>query len=163
MKIAYLHGLESTISEINPKISWIREYFKEAYLPTINYRDAKQVNTIIEKLKSNPPDIIVGSSMGGYLAYLLGSSLDIQTVLFNPAVVNRSIELDVKSIKLNKNKNNVYLGKSDTVINGQDVIKYFNTQRNSSFNYAYYEGSHRVPVDVFIAAVEETVKLITIE
>ena len=153
MKIAYLHGLESTIDPKDPKIIWLNNNFKEVYTPQINYKDDSTFDRLYKDIKSLNPDIIVGSSMGGYVSYLIGRKLSIPVLLFNPAVVGRSFDPVVDDSNLKRTKIDVMFGKSDTVINGKSVRKYFR-DNGVAFNHSGYDGGHRVPEDVFINSIK---------
>ena len=153
MKIAYLHGLESTIDPKDPKIIWLNNNFKEVYTPQINYKDDSTFDRLYKDIKSLNPDIIVGSSMGGYVSYLIGRKLSIPVLLFNPAVVGRSFDPVVDDSNLKRTKIDVVFGKSDTVINGKAVRKYFR-DNGVAFNHSGYDGGHRVPEDVFINSIK---------
>ena len=71
MKVVYLHGLESTSRPSNPKIKWLNSNFDEVYAPQIDYKKEKTFKELLSKIKSMNPDLIVGSSMGGYFSYIL--------------------------------------------------------------------------------------------
>lgn len=156
MKIAYLHGLESVISEQDPKIIWLKKTFDKVYYPQIDYRDDKTYGKLFNDIKKMKPDLLVGSSMGGYFSYIIGSTLRIETCLFNPAVHSRSLDPYVE-IEENRpgNTNNIYLGDKDRVITGGGVKRYFKEEGVGSFKYKLYRGGHRVPEDVFIGAIAE--------
>lgn len=156
MKIAYLHGLESTIDPKDPKIIWLNDNFTEVYSPQINYKNPGEFDKILRHIKKMNPLYIVGSSMGGYFSYLIGSKLGIKTILFNPAVIGRSFEPVVNVGGIKGTAHNVYFGKSDKVIDGMEVRKYFGSEGAGDFQYNYYNGGHRVPADVFIGAIKET-------
>ena len=156
MKIAYLHGLESSIDPKDPKIVWLNDNFKSVYTPKIDYKKKGAFSTILRTIKNMDPHYIVGSSMGGYFAYLIGSKLGIKTILFNPAVVGRSFDPFVDDIDTKgRNGHNLFLGKSDNVINGDDVRKFFGDSGMANVNTEYYNGGHRVPVDVFINSIKK--------
>ncbi len=156
MKIAYLHGLESSIDPKDPKIVWLNNNFKSVYTPKIDYKKKGSFSTILRTIKNMDPHYIVGSSMGGYFAYLIGSKLGIKTILFNPAVVGRSFDPFVGDIDIKgRNGHNLFLGKSDNVINGDDVRKFFGDSGMANVNTEYYSGGHRVPVDVFINSIKK--------
>ena len=155
MKIAYLHGLESSIDPKDPKIIFLNNNFDEVYTPSIDYRDKNTFTRLYNDIKSMQPDVIVGSSMGGYVSYLIGSKLRIETILFNPAVSGRTFDPIVDDTKLKGSKHTVYLGKSDNVIIGSDVKEFFKEQGSGSFNYQSYSGGHRVPADVFISSIKK--------
>ena len=154
MKIAYLHGLESTINQKDPKIIFLNKNFDRVYSPTINYRNDNTFNKLYKDIKSLNPDLIVGSSMGGYVSYLIGSKLSIPVLLFNPAVADRAFDPVVDDSGLKKTKINIRFGKSDSVISGSAVRSFFK-ENGVSFNHETYNGGHRVPADIFIDSIKE--------
>ena len=92
MKVTYLHGLES--KQGGPKVDWLESHFEEVWAPGMNYRENPHLfEEILSQIEGT--DLIIGSSMGGWFAYLLGTRTGIPTILFNPAVVDRSIALDI--------------------------------------------------------------------
>lgn len=159
MKIAYLHGLESSIDKKDPKIIFMNSAFDEVYAPSINYKDPSTFNKLFNDIKKLQPDLIVGSSMGGYVSYLIGSKLSIETILFNPAMIGRSFDPIVDNSSLRGSTHNIYSGKNDKVIDGEAVKKYFNEEGIGNFKYNYYNGEHRVPSDVFINAIKNVLKI----
>ena len=154
MKIAYLHGLESTIDQKDPKIIFLNKNFDSVYAPSINYQDDKTFNKLYKSIKSLNPDLIVGSSMGGYVSYLIGSKLSIPVLLFNPAMVGRTFDPVVDDSGLKKTKINIRFGKSDSVISGSAVRSFFK-ENGVSFDHETYDGGHRVPADIFIDSIKE--------
>ena len=154
MKIAYLHGLESNIDQKDPKIKFLNKNFDKVYSPTINYRNDNTFNKLYKDIKSLNPDLIVGSSMGGYVSYLIGSKLSIPVLLFNPAVADRAFDPVVDDSGLKKTKINIRFGKSDSVISGSAVRSFFK-ENGVSFNHETYDGGHRVPADIFIDSIKE--------
>ena len=154
MKIAYLHGLESTINQKDPKIIFLNKNFDRVYSPTINYRNDNTFNKLYKDIKSLNPDLIVGSSMGGYVSYLIGSKLSIPVLLFNPAVADRAFDPVVDDSGLKKTKINIRFGKSDSVISGSAVRSFFK-ENGVSFDHETYDGGHRVPADIFIDSIKE--------
>ena len=159
MKIAYLHGLESSIDQKDPKIIFLNDKFDKVYTPQINYRDDNTFDKLIKDIKSLNPDLIVGSSMGGYVSYLIGSKLSIPTLLFNPGVVGRSFEPVVDDSNLKGSNHTVHLGKNDNVINGKNVKTFFTHEGIGKFSYHQYDGGHRVPAVVFINAIKNVLKM----
>ena len=89
MKIFYLHGLESTNN--SSKVDFMRSLGHDVHAEYMDYRKvldlyAKTLNSI----NDFNPDLIVGSSMGGYFAYHLGTHYKTNLLLLNPALPNRS-------------------------------------------------------------------------
>ena len=98
--------------------------------------------------------------MGCYFSYLISQHLGIPTLLFNPAVIDRTFEPVIReSDNPKRAKHIVYLGKNDNVIRGSKVKKWFSNNGVGSFSYTKYDGGHRVPYDVFIDAVSSVLKL----
>ena len=118
----------------------------------MDYRNTQTFSKVLAEIKSINPDLIVGSSMGGYFGYLIGSTLNMPTCLFNPAV-HRSIEPVVDNTKLKGNTNNIFLGKSDKVITGSGVKAFFKKEGVGKFQYETYTGGHRVPYPVFVKSI----------
>jgi predicted esterase YcpF (UPF0227 family) len=159
MKIAYIHGLESKIRQDDPKIIFLNQNFSEVYTPQINYRDNNSFDNIYNHIKQMKPDLIVGSSMGGYFSYIIGSKLQIPTVLFNPAVIDRPIEPEVDSSDLKGTQNHVFLGEFDNLIKGSKVKQYFQENGVGEFKYEQYDGEHRVPASVFINSIQKVMNI----
>ena len=158
MKIAYLHGLESSIDQKDPKIIFLNDNFDKAYMPSINYRDDSTFDKLYKDIKSLNPDLIVGSSMGGYVSYLIGRKLSIPVLAFNPALVGRTFDPVVDDSNLKKTRIDIRFGKSDSVISGKDVRKYLKDNK-ISFNHTEYTGGHRVPADVFINSIKDVLNM----
>ena len=154
MKIAYLHGLESSIDIFSVKIRWLNDNFDQVYTPSIKYHNKESFTIIIAHIKKQNPDYIIGSSMGGYFAYLIGATLGIPTILFNPAVIGRSFDPVVDDRNLKETSHNVFLGKTDEVIDGALVQSYFSCLDLGEFTYTAYNGGHRVSAEVFIDAIK---------
>ena len=155
MKVAYLHGLESP--NYGPKVDWLNDKFDSTYVPRMDYKSKTVFKEALEGCKGS--SLIVGSSMGGYFAYLIGQHLKIPTLLFNPAVVSREFDPIVQLPTGGRSKNTVWLGKNDKVIKGSKIKKYFSSEGVGSFEYTTYNGAHRVPEKVFIEAISEVLKL----
>ena len=96
--------------------------------------------------------MIIGSSMGGYFAYALASHTGIPVLLFNPALHNRSFEVEGVHSGEFKPEGKVILGKKDNVID-PSITKAM--LKNSNLEIEEIEEmEHRVPLDIFINEVE---------
>ena len=88
MKIWYLHGLESDPG--GPKVNFLNEVADEVFAPAMDYKNHKAFGELYRKItKEGEPDLIIGSSMGGYFADALASHFGINTLLLNPALHSR--------------------------------------------------------------------------
>jgi hypothetical protein len=153
MKIAYLHGLESQICEQDPKIQFLRTEFDTAYTPSIDYTDPTTFETLLTAIRELQPGLIVGSSMGGYLGYLIGSALGIPTLLFNPAVVHRSFNPVVHATPTKPTHHTLYLGDLDTTIPGHLIREWFALNSQQPPLIHSYPDGHRVPQTQFIQSI----------
>ena len=146
-KIVYLHGLESDPG--GPKVSFLAEKGM-VYAPAMDY-ETLDLHEFIYTL--GVPDLIIGSSMGGYIADIIGSRLGVDVLLFNPALHSREIYFDfdggVGYGGLDY-KRTIVLGTEDDVINPETTKKLWPIYDNSA-NFEEIEGmGHRTPLDVFI-------------
>lgn len=64
MKFAYLHGLDA--NNLEPKNIWLKTIC-ELYDPQIDYRKKNIYFEIKNEIHNFNPEIIIGSSMGGFL------------------------------------------------------------------------------------------------
>ena len=95
------------------------------------------------------PDLIIGSSMGGYVADIIGSRLGSDVLLFNPALHSREIDPEYEYYN-NGYIRTIVLGTEDNVINPELTKKLWPIHGNEA-EYDEIEGmGHRTPLDVFI-------------
>ena len=142
-KILYLHGLESKAG--GPKVSFLAEKGM-VYAPEMNYESLNLHEFI---LTLGIPDLIIGSSMGGYVADVIGSRLGVDVLLFNPALHSRTILVNHEYYS-NKYKRTIVLGTEDDVIDPKITKKLWSVHGNNA-EFDEVEGmGHRTPLDVFI-------------
>ena len=146
-KIVYLHGLESEPG--GPKVSFLAEK-GTVYAPTMDY-ETLDLHEFI--LTLGMPDLIIGSSVGGYIADIIGSILGVDVLLFNPALHSRSIDFDFDNGIPYSGKNykrTIILGTEDDVIDPK-ITKKLRPYFDNSAKFEEIEGmGHRTPLDVFI-------------
>ena len=142
-KIVYLHGLESEAG--GTKVSFLAEKGM-VYAPEMDY-ETLDLDEFIYTL--GMPDLIIGSSMGGYVADIIGSRLGVDVLLFNPALHSREIDPGYEYYG-NTYERTIVLGTEDDVINPETTKKLWPISANSP-NFDEIEGmGHRTPLDVFI-------------
>ena len=146
-KIVYLHGLESGPG--GPKVSFLAEK-GTVYAPAMNY-ESLDLHEFI--LTLGMPDLIIGSSVGGYVADIIGSILGVDVLLFNPALHSRSIDFDFDNGIPYSGKNykrTIILGTEDDVIDPK-ITKKLRPYYDNSAKFEEIEGmGHRTSLDVFI-------------
>ena len=142
-KIVYLHGLESEPG--GPKVSFLATK-GTVYAPAMDYKTL-DLDEFIHTL--GMPDLIIGSSMGGYVADIIGSRLGSDVLLFNPALHSREIDPEYEYYN-NGYIRTIVLGTEDNVINPELTKKLWSIHGNEA-EYDEVEGmGHRTPLDVFI-------------
>lgn len=151
MKIAYLHGLES--NNIGPKNDWLRT-ISEVFDPKIDYRQKSIYQTLRDETKQFQPDLLIGSSMGGYFAFEMAKELNTPAILFNPALHSRSIEPDMTGHLNGNHKPYIHtvFGKADDLINPDKTLVIL--QKEGFESYSIFEHGHKTPFEVFKNVIE---------
>jgi|TARA_B110001469_G_scaffold121005_1_gene130092 predicted esterase YcpF (UPF0227 family) len=142
-KILYLHGLES--KQGGTKVSFLAEKGM-VYAPEMNYESLNLHEFI---LTLGMPDLIIGSSMGGYVADVIGSRLGVDVLMFNPALHSREIAVNHEYYS-NQYKRTIVLGTEDNIIDPETTKKLWSVHGNEA-EYDEVKGmGHRTPLDIFI-------------
>ena len=152
-KILYLHGLESP--QGGEKVDFLS---KKAFVhaPEMDYTRNDIFPFIIDTIEEFKPDLIIGSSMGGYVAYVLGALYKIPVLAYNPAVHSRKFDLGFPEfIKYHTpDKITIVLGEKDNVIDGKRTLDWLKDHIGSKYMDVQVERiknmGHRVPLDVFV-------------
>ena len=150
-KILYLHGLES--SNVGDKVDFLKEN-AIVVAPAIDYSKPSLEEELLYIVEKFSPDLIIGSSMGGYVGMILANRYNIECILFNPAIHSRPMEPALKSLQYDDIKHNfnpiVILGMEDDVINPL-ISKEMLDDALAYCNIAEIKGlGHRIPFDVFV-------------
>jgi len=143
-KIVYLHGLESESG--GPKVSFLAEKGM-VYAPAIDY-ETLNLDEFIETL--GMPSLIIGSSMGGYVADIIGSQLGVDVLLFNPALHSRKGKDFNEDYGSQKYKRTIVLGTEDDIIDPETTKKLWSVYGNHAHHDEVEGMGHRTPLDVFI-------------
>jgi predicted esterase YcpF (UPF0227 family) len=150
-KILYLHGLES--KQGGEKVGFLAGQAC-VYAPAMNYRKEDlhgKVHNIIMKFK---PDLLIGSSMGGYVAHEFAKTFNLPAILLNPAIHSRSFEPDLDTYILSydtsfQEHQIVVLGTEDKVIDPERTKEIFQGD-NRFIIEEVEEMGHRLELDIFI-------------
>ena len=144
-KIVYLHGLESDPG--GPKVSFLAEKGM-VYAPTMDYHSLDLHEFI---LSLGMPDLIIGSSMGGYIADIIGSQLGVDVLLFNPALHSRSIYINYGvNYGTETYKRTIILGTKDDIIDPEETKMLWPVGYNKAKFEEIEDMGHRTPLDVFV-------------
>jgi hypothetical protein len=150
IRVAYLHGLESP--GFSKKNEFLRETFGEVYDPKIDYRNPETWETIIKNIKELKPDYIVGTSMGGWFAYNIGKLLNIETILFNPALKKRTYEPYIPDGGREGPYHPAHcliLGRNDDVVEPKDTLETLIENEDENYRVHYTNEGHRTPLELF--------------
>jgi len=152
-KVLYLHGLES--NQGGKKVDFLANEFC-VHAPAIDYTDPDLNIKLLFTMQDLKPDLIIGSSMGGYVADILAEKYGVPAILFNPALHNRSfdpaIEYPIEGEQADlQERKVVVLGKDD------DVIPPYITKLMLEYNFNYKivleEMGHQTPLNIFIDTI----------
>jgi predicted esterase YcpF (UPF0227 family) len=130
-KLTYLHGLGGSFSNDRDRV--FKKFGYDFYYPTIDYKEnwnLDRCRSLVETITkySEDSDIIIGISIGGYLAHIVANLLGKDCLIINPAL-NRDLSrtdikwFDTKHIYNNSNLE-IYLGDMDSVIPNENTINF---------------------------------------
>lgn len=146
MKVAFFHGLES--KPRGEKNLRLEETFDFVYAPPMPYEREGLFDEVLEYVRKNEIDLLIGSSMGGWFAYNISTITGIPTLLFNPAVHSRSIE-PLFRIGNQESKHTVIFGTSDDIINPKKTRNWISEKGIGKFEFHEEEMGHRIPIEIF--------------
>lgn len=146
-RVIYFHGLES--AQGGEKVDFLaKKYITIA--PNMQYNDPELFTDMLDLVKDFEPDILIGSSMGGYFAYMIATHTNTPVILFNPAMHHRSFEPDNVTSGQHDVIGAIINGTNDTVI---DPIQTTQMLRESiakgQLRYYTRDHGHRTPLNVF--------------
>jgi len=150
-KILYLHGLES--SNMCDKVDFLKEHCN-VLAPAIDYRRDDIEEFLLDQINSFQPDLIIGSSMGGFAALVLANRFDINCIAFNPAVHSRSFEPNFITLQYDDLRYGfnpiIVLGSQDDVIDPNINVDILNElEFDVSYDIYPFLG-HRITFDIFV-------------
>ena len=149
MNVWYLHGLESAVG--GPKVDYLHSIADKVFAPKMVYTNPNMFKTLLEMGKLDKPDLIIGSSMGGYFADALGSHLDVEVLLLNPALHSRPLEPEGVTYGETNWERNFVVGTEDTVIDPKATRVY----KDLAKSWMEVEGmGHRTKLEVFKSLCE---------
>ena len=155
-RVLYLHGLES--NQGGPKVEFL-DSIALVHAPAMEYRTINwTLDKLIDLANDFNPDLIIGSSMGGYVADILSEKYGKPAILFNPALHNRSfepaIEYPIEGEQANiQEKKLVVLGKEDEVI--PPYLTKLMLENNRYYKVVLEEMTHQTPLNIFIDTISK--------
>jgi hypothetical protein len=146
MRVAFFHGLESKPN--SEKNTILNKTFDYVYAPAMDYRNGSLFDTVLQGVKDNNIELLIGSSMGGYFAYCISTLTGIPAILFNPAVVDRSFNPVARTGNQRAHHTVIY-GESDDVISPEKSQEWFKKNGVGTFKYYWENIGHKIPPHVF--------------
>ena len=108
------HGVSATCDIINYDREWALDKCKSLF-----EREAEKCKNV---------DVLIGFSLGGYMAFKLAGYLSKDVILVNPAIDRSITKLHIKEFNAPKSMNfgnmEVYLGEKDTLIDKEVTLRY---------------------------------------
>lgn len=156
MKVLYLHGLNSSPKE--EKIKTLESHFDEVYAPQIDWQNkekrVKLFSIYSNLIHSNKITHIIGSSMGGQMAFYLALYCNIDALCFNPAFNFMYNDFGFKTNNNYKHEIFIKLGKYDNVIDHKQTINFI---KNFPTNITYdiIDIKHDIDLKTFNSSVDE--------
>jgi uncharacterized protein len=149
IKTLYAHGLDGLLSEEKKKIL---ELYTQVIAPEMNYRtNPKSYDDLLQIAQKEKVDVIIGSSMGGCMAYHLSLHLNVPALLFNPALPFRSVGVDLPDQNLARTEYlRVILGGKDEIVDPLKNLYWLTEHENGDMDIRWrHTLGHRIPLDVF--------------
>ncbi|MDX1718773.1 MAG: alpha/beta hydrolase [Salegentibacter mishustinae] len=158
MKILYLHGLHSKLSDEKREVL---EQYGQVFAPDIDYSEKHfQPDLILKQFPNTEFNVVMGSSMGALNAYAISEIIGRPTLLFNPPLIKyREREVSHKFTHGLSSKH-ILLGGSDDVVDVAETLNFLgqNLQKSILNIKVLPELGHRIPIDVFTDQVKEFFK-----
>ena len=148
-KTLYIHGLDGFLSDEKHAVL---SKFTKVISPIIDYRaNPAAYFDLLTIAKEEEVDIIIGTSMGGYMAYHLSLHLDLPALLFNPALPFRSVGVDLpEQDKFRNTYLRVIIGGQDDIIDPIQNLTWLATHEKGEMDIRWRNTlGHRIPIDVF--------------
>ena len=153
-RIFFIHGLES--NNKSSKVDLMVTKGFDVLAPSMDYTTNDLLfSQTLEKVLEFQPDLIVGSSMGGYFASHIGTHYPSTLLLLNPALISRSFEPKIVPDGTAKSKIWALLGEQDDLIS---PIENFKILQNMGATIRMGKHGHRTPIEAFQGVFEDCKK-----
>ena len=151
MRIVYFHGWGGHYNEVKAKI--LAKFGDEVYFPEIDYSNSRNlIQYYYNELCGNTPQLIVGTSLGGYLGFYVSNLLKCPSLLINPALfLKGGVELRPSTDSMSHNfkeKEIIFSGKDEEI----DVKRCIKSLKELGYDKQikiYDHLTHQIPIDVF--------------
>ncbi len=153
-KTLYIHGLDGFLSDekrtVLSKYTQVVSSIMEFRANSVAYYD------LLSIAKEEKVDFIIGTSMGGCMAYHLSLHLSLPALLFNPALTSRSVGIDLPTQdKIRDTYLRVVIGGQDDIIDPIQNVAWLATHEKGYMDIKWRNTlGHRIPTDVFEEEVD---------
>lgn len=149
--IYYFHGFDGFLTTEKRKIL---EGFGNVIAPTYNYRDAKTLTEIKESFfhRQLHDAIFIGTSYGGFVANYLSVTFDKPNLLYNPALLFRTIHmgLDAPLTSILSSLSYFVLGEKDKLLNYHDNVRFITEHIKGPKEIVVEKDmGHHIPAEIF--------------
>lgn len=161
LNVAFFHGLESGVNQ--EKKAYLQRKFASVYYPKLDYFNNKSVfSEMLTEIKEREIDLLIGSSMGGWIAYALSTKTGLPCILFNPALATEgnatSHKVYVPSETGSKPADKyILLGKNDDVIDFRTTEQYLKNNNLGTYHISYGTHKHRTAYDLFVKMIDNVI------
>jgi len=148
-KTLYIHGLDGFLSD--EKRTVLSKY-TQVVSPIMKFRaNSAAYYDLLSIAKEEKVDFIIGTSMGGCMAYHLSLHLSLPALLFNPALPFRSVGIDLPTQdKFRDTYLRVVIGGQDDIIDPIQNVAWLATHEKGDMDIKWRNIlGHRIPIDVF--------------
>jgi pimeloyl-ACP methyl ester carboxylesterase len=147
-KVLYLHGLES--KQGGSKVEYLTQT-SSVFAPQMDYSNPQLAIVLEMMYQQFQPDVIIGSSMGGYAASYIASKYPVDVILLNP-VTKTQLPSGVQKLDFlldlsGERKVILSVGYADDVVDPFETFKAMVDFPN--VNIIRGTHSHRTPLNVF--------------
>jgi uncharacterized protein len=148
-KTLYIHGLDGFLSD---EKRTILSTYTQVVAPIMDYRaNPAAYYDLLSIAKEEKLDVIIGTSMGGCMAYHLSLHLSLPALLFNPALPFRSVGIDLPTQdKIRDTYLRVVIGGQDDIIDAVQNVAWLATHEKGDMDIRWTNTlGHRIPLEVF--------------
>ncbi len=147
-KLLYLHGLGGR--NFGEKIEYLKTLY-DVIAPKIDYDNrSKCYSKMQELIDRENIDEIMGSSLGGFLAYYLSINNNIKSTLLNPALAHSKdiSSWGIKDNSINKPSMTFILGKNDDVVSNKSTMNFISEVYKSTCSVLVDKHGHTTPLEI---------------
>ncbi len=153
MKALYIHGFQS--SPLPVKVDALKEIFGEVIAPSIDWEDEETrknlYHSLTDTIKREGVTHVIGSSMGGQMAFYLATNCKVTGLCFNPAFDLRYFDLGYEMPLYITSRVKIVLGENDDVISPEKTFLFLTKNGFiGSVELEYEDMGHQVDLETFI-------------